>query len=83
MADAVSPPGALGVWKQPLARRLSSIVIDALATMIDEERETYERWLHAPDEHLAVFHSPVRRTADHATPLAPAGPRRLAPRIII
>jgi hypothetical protein len=24
--------------------------------MIDEERATYERWLHAPQEHLAVFH---------------------------
>lgn len=43
------------VCEQPIARRLFSRV-DALATMIDEERETYERWLHAPQEHLAVFH---------------------------
>jgi hypothetical protein len=49
-----------GVSRQPVARRLSKR-IDALATMIDEERETYERWLNAPDEHLEV----IRR---HVTP---------------
>ena len=43
------------VCEQPIARRLFSRV-DAPAAMIDEERETYERWLHALQEHLAVFH---------------------------
>jgi hypothetical protein len=28
--------------------------------MIEEERETYERWLNAPDEHLAVIRSHVK-----------------------
>jgi len=42
------------VCRQPAARRLSQR-IDALGTMIDEERETYERWLNAPDEHLQVI----------------------------
>ena len=37
-----------------LARRVWSR-IDALATMIEEERETYYRWLNAPDEHLLVI----------------------------
>ncbi len=42
-----------------LARRLSK-KIDALATMIEEERETYERWLSAPAEHLALVERYVR-----------------------
>jgi len=42
------------VCRQPVARRLSKR-IDALATMIDEERETYERWLNAPAEHFQVI----------------------------
>ena len=40
--------------EQPLARRLWP-KLDALATMIEEERETYERWLNAPEEHLALI----------------------------
>jgi ubiquinone/menaquinone biosynthesis C-methylase UbiE len=39
---------------QPLVRRLWP-KLDALATMIDEERDTYERWLRAPEEYLAVI----------------------------
>jgi len=42
------------VAEQGLARRLSGR-INALGTMIDEERDTYERWLKTPDEHLAVI----------------------------
>ena len=42
------------ICEQPLARRLSPKV-DALACMIQEERETYERWLHSPDELLGVI----------------------------
>ncbi|HMJ87508.1 MAG TPA: class I SAM-dependent methyltransferase [Vicinamibacterales bacterium] len=40
--------------RQPVVRRLSP-KFDALATMIEEERETYERWLNAPDAHLALI----------------------------
>jgi ubiquinone/menaquinone biosynthesis C-methylase UbiE len=47
------------ICRQPAARRLSSRV-DALSTMIEEERETYERWLNAPDEHLEVILRHVR-----------------------
>jgi ubiquinone/menaquinone biosynthesis C-methylase UbiE len=47
------------VCSQAAARRLLPR-IDALATMIEEERETYERWLKAPDEHLAVLLKYVR-----------------------
>lgn len=36
-----------------LARR-TSVKIDALATMIEHERETYERWLHNPDAVLQL-----------------------------
>lgn len=42
------------VCERSIVRRLFPR-IDALATMIEEERETYERWLHAPQEHLTVF----------------------------
>jgi hypothetical protein len=40
--------------KQPVARRLSP-QFDALATMIEEERDTYERWLNAPDAYLRLI----------------------------
>jgi len=40
--------------EQPFARRRFQ-KLDALATMIEEERDTYERWLHAPDEHLRLI----------------------------
>ena len=43
-----------GVCNQPMARRFSP-KLDALATMIDEERETYERWLKAPEAHLRLM----------------------------
>jgi ubiquinone/menaquinone biosynthesis C-methylase UbiE len=43
-----------GVCNQPMARRFSP-KLDALATMIDEERETYERWLQAPEAHLRLM----------------------------
>jgi ubiquinone/menaquinone biosynthesis C-methylase UbiE len=42
------------VCERPTARRFST-KIDALATMIEEERETYERWLNAPAEYLNVI----------------------------
>ena len=42
------------VSEQPAVRRISAKV-DALATMIEEERETYDRWLNAPDEHLQLI----------------------------
>ena len=42
------------VCAQPLARKLFPR-LNALATMIDEERVTYERWLHAPGEHLELL----------------------------
>jgi len=38
-----------GVSENPLARRLS-VKLDALATMIDYERQTYENWLRCPRE---------------------------------
>jgi len=37
------------VAQNPLARRLS-VKLDALATMIDNERQTYENWLGRPQE---------------------------------
>jgi len=37
------------VSENPLARRLSA-KLDALATMIDNERQTYENWLGRPEE---------------------------------
>lgn len=42
------------VAAQPMARRLSP-KLEALATMVEEERQTYDRWLDAPDEHLALI----------------------------
>jgi ubiquinone/menaquinone biosynthesis C-methylase UbiE len=39
---------------RPLARRLSR-KLDAFATMTEEERDTYERWLNAPDEYLGLI----------------------------
>jgi SAM-dependent methyltransferase len=36
------------VVEKPVARRLSA-KLDALATMIDHERQTYEQWLSRPD----------------------------------
>ena len=47
------------VCDQPLARHISPR-IDALATMIEEERDTYERWLRAPAEHLTLILRHVR-----------------------
>jgi ubiquinone/menaquinone biosynthesis C-methylase UbiE len=41
------------VCRLRVARRLSPKV-DALAIMIEEERATYERWLNAADEQLAL-----------------------------
>jgi len=35
------------ICQNPVARRLSG-KLDALATMIDHERQTYEQWLHQP-----------------------------------
>jgi ubiquinone/menaquinone biosynthesis C-methylase UbiE len=46
------------VCERSIARRLFPR-LDALARMIEEERETYERWLNAPEEHLTVFHRHV------------------------
>jgi SAM-dependent methyltransferase len=43
------------VAENPLARRLS-MKLDALATMIDHERETYENWLGRPQEILDLAH---------------------------
>ena len=40
--------------EQPAARRVSK-KLDALATMIEEERDTYERWLGAPDDYLRLI----------------------------
>jgi SAM-dependent methyltransferase len=37
------------VAQNPLARRLS-VKLDALATMIENERRTYENWLNRPEE---------------------------------
>lgn len=42
------------VCRQPLLRSLSP-KLDALETMIEEERETYERWLNAPEEYLVII----------------------------
>jgi ubiquinone/menaquinone biosynthesis C-methylase UbiE len=47
------------VCNQGIARRVSP-KINALAAMIDEERETYERWVEAPDEHLRLMLKYVR-----------------------
>jgi ubiquinone/menaquinone biosynthesis C-methylase UbiE len=53
------------VCQNPLARRVSS-KLDALATMIEHERRTYEQWLHQPDaikklvrEHFAPVHESI------------------------
>jgi ubiquinone/menaquinone biosynthesis C-methylase UbiE len=43
------------VCAQPMARRLSRQV-EALATMIEEEQETYDQWLNAPDELLSLIY---------------------------
>jgi hypothetical protein len=37
------------VAQNPMARRLS-VKLDALATMIENERQTYENWLSRPKE---------------------------------
>ena len=42
------------VAQNPLARRVSRR-LDALATMIEHERETYESWLTQPDLVLGVL----------------------------
>jgi ubiquinone/menaquinone biosynthesis C-methylase UbiE len=42
------------VCRNPVARRLSK-KIDALATMIYYERDTYEQWLHQPKAVLALL----------------------------
>jgi hypothetical protein len=42
------------VCERPVVRRFVPR-LDALATMIEEERVTYERWLYAPQEHSTVF----------------------------
>jgi hypothetical protein len=39
--------------------------LDSLATMIEEERETYQRWLNAPEELLALIHKHVRPQIVH------------------
>jgi len=52
------------VCQKPLARRASN-KLDALATMIEHERRTYEQWLHQPDviKKLVREHfSPVRES---------------------
>lgn len=41
------------VAQNPLARRLS-VKLDALATMIENERQTYENWLNRPEEISAL-----------------------------
>jgi hypothetical protein len=55
-----------GACKNRLARRLSAR-IDALATMIAHERETYEQWLRHPEAILALldryFRTDFRRIA--------------------
>jgi ubiquinone/menaquinone biosynthesis C-methylase UbiE len=76
MSRVVGPSGRLVIvepWLTPflrlvhavcrsgLVRRLSR-KMDALATMIAEERQTYERWLNAPDEHLRLLDRHVRTT---------------------
>jgi hypothetical protein len=43
------------VVQQPLVRKLYTKG-DALAGMIDQERETYEQWLAQPSELLDRFH---------------------------
>ncbi len=43
------------VCRRPAARRFS-LRINALATMIEEEQDTYDRWLTAPDEYLRLIH---------------------------
>lgn len=43
------------VSENALARRWSS-KLDAFATMVEHERDTYERWLAAPDSVLALLH---------------------------
>jgi ubiquinone/menaquinone biosynthesis C-methylase UbiE len=69
MRRVLAPQGRIVViepWLTPFLRLVHAICsiglvrrlvprLDALATMIEEERVTYERWLNAPDEHLAVF----------------------------
>jgi ubiquinone/menaquinone biosynthesis C-methylase UbiE len=42
------------VSERPLARRFWQ-KLEAFNTMREEERETYERWLNAPDEILAII----------------------------
>jgi ubiquinone/menaquinone biosynthesis C-methylase UbiE len=42
------------VSRRGIARRLS-VKVDALATMIEEEKETYERWLSEPRTHLRLI----------------------------
>ena len=53
LADAISVASCTSSSEQA-ARRLS-VKVDALATMIEEERETYERWLNAPRTHLGLI----------------------------
>ena len=69
MRRVLAPRGRIIViepWLTPFLRLVHAICavdlvrrlvprLDALATMIEEERVTYERWLNAPAEHLAVF----------------------------
>jgi ubiquinone/menaquinone biosynthesis C-methylase UbiE len=69
MARVVVPSGQIIIvepWPSPfrsmvhfvsrrrIVRRLS-VKVDALATMIEEEKETYERWLSAPRTHLGLI----------------------------
>jgi SAM-dependent methyltransferase len=44
------------VSENPLARRLSN-KMDALATMIEHEKRTYEQWLTQPDSIVKLAHS--------------------------
>ena len=69
MRRVVAPDGRIIViepWLTPFLRavhlltnsrlvRRFSRTFDALATMIEEERETYEQWLNDPDRYLATI----------------------------
>ena len=69
VSSSPSSPGArrsstsfIGSVLRRLARRLSP-KLDALATMIELERTTYEGWLASPREILGVFDRPLRAAA--------------------
>ena len=76
MCRVVAPSGRIVIiepWLTPFLRVVHSVCerrsvrrlsprIDALATMIEEERETHDRWLNAPDEHFQLIR---RRVTPH------------------